>query len=239
MRNRRRMLALLAIPAFRNVCLACGVAGVAGYGYGVWTPSYLVRSHGMSLAHAGLVFGVVSGVGAIVGALLSGLLCDKLVRRDTRWQLGLPMLGVALSIPASLAFFLWPSGGHWMLGALKVPHPDRVRIHICAVRQLVAGAVVQRHQPHGAGAPAQHRGRHAEPVHDAARPRHRPDGDRLPERLVPAAVRPGGLALRTGQRDVPDGVSVVLYGLAMSPYRTRLASMAPAAHPFGKREIAE
>ncbi|WP_020653321.1 spinster family MFS transporter [Massilia niastensis] len=117
-----RMLALLAIPAFRNVCLACGVAGVAGYGYGIWTPSFLVRSHGMSIAHAGLVFGVISGVGAVAGSLVSGLLCDRLARRDARWQLGLPMLGVALSIPAALAFFLWPSGGHWMLGTVLVPH---------------------------------------------------------------------------------------------------------------------
>jgi MFS family permease len=117
-----RMLSLLAIAPFRNVCLACSVAGIAGYGYGVWTPSFLVRSHGMSIAHAGLVFGVISGVGAICGALLSGLLCDKLVRADTRWQLGLPLVGVALSIPAALGLFLWPSGGHWMLGTLHVPH---------------------------------------------------------------------------------------------------------------------
>jgi MFS family permease len=114
---------LLTIPAFRYVCLACGIAGISGYGYAVWTPSFLVRTHGMSIAHAGLVFGVTSGMGAVAGSLLSGLLCDKLVARDQRWQIGLPLLGVLLSIPAALAFFLWPAGGHWTLGPLTVPHP--------------------------------------------------------------------------------------------------------------------
>lgn len=100
-----QLRSLLAIPPFRYLCLACGIAGVSGYDYGVWTPSFLVRTHGMSITHAGLVFGVTSGVGAISGTLFSGSLCDKLVVRDQRWQLGLPLLNVLLSIPVALAFF--------------------------------------------------------------------------------------------------------------------------------------
>lgn len=113
---------LLAIKAFRRLSLACGLAGVAGYGYGVWTPSFLVRTHEMSISHAGLLFGVASGVGAVAGALSSGWLCDRLVARDVRWQLGLPMLGVIVAVPCALAFLLWPTAGHWMLGSLRVPH---------------------------------------------------------------------------------------------------------------------
>lgn len=113
---------LLSIPAFRRLAFACGFAGLAGYGYGIWTPSFLVRTHGMSIAHAGLLFGVASGVGAVSGALFSGWLCDRMVARDVRWQLGLPMLGVIVSIPCAIAFFLWPTTGHWMLGPLNVPH---------------------------------------------------------------------------------------------------------------------
>lgn len=113
---------LLAITAFRRLAFACGFAGLAGYGYGIWTPSFLVRTHGMSIAHAGLLFGVASGVGAVSGALFSGWLCDRMVARDVRWQLGLPMLGVIVAIPCAIAFFLWPTTGTWMLGPLKVPH---------------------------------------------------------------------------------------------------------------------
>ncbi|MFC4931478.1 spinster family MFS transporter [Massilia sp. GCM10023247] len=120
--SKSQVLALLKIPAFRYVCLACGIAGASGYGYAVWTPSFLVRTHGMSIAHAGLIFGVIGGIGSVAGSLFSGLLCDRLVRRDQRWQIGLPLTGVALSIPAALAFFMWPAGSAWAVGSLLVPH---------------------------------------------------------------------------------------------------------------------
>ena len=113
---------LLSVTAFRRLAFACGFAGLAGYGYGIWTPSFLVRTHGMSIAHAGLLFGVASGVGAVAGALFSGWLCDRMVARDVRWQLGLPMLGVIVAVPCAIAFFLWPTTGIWMMGSLKVPH---------------------------------------------------------------------------------------------------------------------
>lgn len=113
---------LLAVTAFRRVAIACGFAGVAGYGYGIWSPTFLVRSYGMSLAQAGLLFGLASGVGALLGALFSGSMCDRMVARDVRWQLGMPMLGTLISIPCAIAFFMWPNAGHWMLGTLVVPH---------------------------------------------------------------------------------------------------------------------
>lgn len=118
----RQVRRLLAITAFRRLALACGLAGLAGYAYGVWTPSFLVRTHGLSLAQAGLMFGVASGFGALAGGLSSGWLCDRLVLRDVRWQLGLPLIGVLVSIPCAMAFFLWPASGFWHMGPLMVPH---------------------------------------------------------------------------------------------------------------------
>ena len=113
---------LLTITAFRRLALACGMAGIAGYGYGVWTPSFLLRTHGLGIAQAGFLFGVASGVGAVVGALCSGWRCDQLVARDVRWQLGLPLVGVVAAIPCAIALFLWPTTGVWLLGTLAVPH---------------------------------------------------------------------------------------------------------------------
>ena len=118
----RQVSRLLGVTAFYRLALACGLAGLAGYGYGVWIPSFLVRSHGVSLAQAGLMFGVASGLGAVLGSLFSGWLCDRCVMRDERWQLGLPTLGMLLAVPSALAFILWPQGGHWQWGGLQVPH---------------------------------------------------------------------------------------------------------------------
>jgi MFS family permease len=119
---RQQLAHLWSIRALRYLCLACGSAGVAAYGYGIWATTFLVRTYGMTLAQAGFAFGVASGVGAIAGAIVSGALCDRLVARDRRWQLALPMAGIALCLPAVYAFLLWPSTACWRMGALCLPH---------------------------------------------------------------------------------------------------------------------
>ena len=112
---------LMGMKPLRYICLACGMAGVAGYGYGVWAPSFFIRIHGMSIAHAGLVFGVASGSGAVLGAMFCGWLSDKLTQRDARWQLRLGAIGTLCAVPAGLAVFFWPVSDFWMLGSIKVP----------------------------------------------------------------------------------------------------------------------
>ena len=112
---------LMGMKPLRYICLACGMAGIAGYGYGVWAPSFFIRIHGMSIAHAGLVFGVASGSGAVLGAMFCGWLSDKLTQRDSRWQLRLGAIGTLCAVPAGLAVFFWPVSDFWMLGSIKVP----------------------------------------------------------------------------------------------------------------------
>lgn len=113
---------LLGMKPLRYICLACGMAGIAGYGYGVWAPSFFIRIHGMSLSHAGLVFGLASGLGAVVGAMFCGWLSDRLTQRDPRWQLRLAAIGTFCAVPAGIAVFFWPVSDFWMLGSIKVPY---------------------------------------------------------------------------------------------------------------------
>lgn len=108
--------------AFVRIMLAGLLMGFTGYGIGIWTPSFLVRSHGMTLQGAGAVMGLVGGTAAALGALLSGWLCDTLSRRDPRWRIGVPLLGCLLSVPTGLGFFLMPAGAVWHLCSLVVPH---------------------------------------------------------------------------------------------------------------------
>lgn len=113
---------LWASRAFVRIMLAGLLMGFTGYGIGLWTPSFLVRSHGMTLQGAGAVMGLLGGTAAASGALLSGWLCDTLARRDPRWRIGVPLLGCLLSLPTGLGFFLMPAGAAWHLGSLVVPH---------------------------------------------------------------------------------------------------------------------
>jgi len=113
---------LRASKAFVRLTLAGLVMGFTGYGIGIWTPAFLVRSHGMSLQGAGAVMGLLGGLAAAVGALLSGWLTDRLALRDRRWRLGVPLVGCVLSLPTGLAFYLMPAGEYWQVGNMAVPH---------------------------------------------------------------------------------------------------------------------
>lgn len=117
----KSLKSILQVRAFLFVCLACAVAGLAGYGYGIWAPTFMVRNFDISLAQAGLTFGIASGIFAAAGSILSAVYCDRLTRKDCRWQIRLPLIGIIISLPMGIGFLLWPADAYWMIGELKVP----------------------------------------------------------------------------------------------------------------------
>lgn len=118
---REILLEVWRTPGFAWIAVAGMLFGLAGYGLGIWSTAFLVRTHGLNLRDAGILVGLTGGVAAIIGALLSGWLTDKLVARDPRWQMGVPIVGTAIAIPLGMAYLLWPAGDVWQLGTLKVP----------------------------------------------------------------------------------------------------------------------
>lgn len=109
-------------PAFTRITLAGLMLGFAGYGIGIWTPSFLVRSHGMSLKDAGVVMGLLGGLAAVIGSLTAGWLSDWLTARNVRWRIGVPILGCAVALPAGLIFYAMPAGASWVVAGVQVPH---------------------------------------------------------------------------------------------------------------------
>lgn len=115
------LAALFKTPSFLWLVLTGGAAAIAGYAIGTWSPSFLIRSHGLTLEQAGMLAGVVGGTGATIGTLTCGILTDRLTRRDAGWQIGVPLLGTVVSIPFALAYFLWPAGTAFHIGSIPVP----------------------------------------------------------------------------------------------------------------------
>jgi MFS family permease len=101
---------ILSSAAFKYIMIANGFATFWLIGMTTWNISFLVRSHGMTLKQAGLLVGTIFTASMITGVLLSGWLCTRLVKRDVRWQLGIPLIGGTITIPASVAYFLLPAG---------------------------------------------------------------------------------------------------------------------------------
>jgi len=117
----KTLIELLRTPSFLWLVLTGGAAAIAGYSIGTWSPSFLIRSHGLDLQEAGFLVGVVGGTGATVGTLVCGMLTDRMARRDVGWQIGVPLLGTLISIPFALAYFLWPQGTAFHIGSIAVP----------------------------------------------------------------------------------------------------------------------
>ena len=112
---------IFRLPSFVHIMVGVGFTGIAGYGLGVWSPSFLVRVHDMSLVDAGLYLGLIGVFGGGLGTISSGLLADRLARRNKRWQLWLPAIGIFLALPTQLAFLLWPAEHRLVMGTIDVP----------------------------------------------------------------------------------------------------------------------
>jgi MFS family permease len=96
-------------PVTRWLIVAAAFVLLVGYSFGAWNFTFLVRSHGLSLQKAGFISSLAA-VGAVFGSLFSGALTDHLARRDQRWQIGVPILGVSLALPIGLIYFMMPYG---------------------------------------------------------------------------------------------------------------------------------
>ena len=76
-------------PVLRHICIGAIITATVGYGALAWIPSYLVRSHQMSIATIGAYLACAVGIGGALGSWLGGRYSDVLRRRDVRWSLWL------------------------------------------------------------------------------------------------------------------------------------------------------
>ncbi len=97
---------MLFEPVARHVVIGASVASVVTYASLTWFPSFLVRSHGMTLAEVGIYLAFVIGLGGAVGTWAGGRLSDRLRKRDIRWSLWLVALVLAGIKPFMFGFLL-------------------------------------------------------------------------------------------------------------------------------------
>jgi MFS family permease len=95
---------LLTKATFWHLAFATALHSFVGYGVNGFHPSFLIRSHGLSVAEAGTVLAIVSATSGIGGTWLGGWLADKLSesRGNVRWQLWTPGIATLLNVPAAI-----------------------------------------------------------------------------------------------------------------------------------------
>ena len=100
--------AFVANPILRNICIGVGVFHILAYAGSTWIPTYLVRSHGMTLVEAATWLGFAAAIGGFAGSVVGGLLADWASRYGNHWRMRVPAIGQMITFPICLALFLWP-----------------------------------------------------------------------------------------------------------------------------------
>ena len=78
----------------------------AGYGNGNFTPSFLMRSHGLEVANVGVLLAIFGGGGGILGTLLGGYFADRFGATDKRWYFWVPAIAGGIAFPLSIPYLL-------------------------------------------------------------------------------------------------------------------------------------
>lgn len=100
---------------------ASAITTFSAFSFAMWNTAFLVRSHELSLQHAGILAGVVTGISAGVGSLFSGWLTDRLSAQDRSWLVKIPIIGHAGATTGMILYLLSPSGIMVMIAGVPVP----------------------------------------------------------------------------------------------------------------------
>lgn len=100
---------LVTKPSFWLISLAASCSSMMGYGLFFWLPSFFVRSFGLSLLDASLIFGAILLIGGVVGIWGGGWLADRFGPDDRRRYLTIPAWAWLAILPLNVIGILTPS----------------------------------------------------------------------------------------------------------------------------------
>ena len=106
-------------PVF-NVMAGITVCSFASYGVNGFVPPFFIRTLGLGLAQAGLVFGLLQGMANGAGTILGGFLTDRLGKRNPAWYALVPAIGIAIACPLYITAYMQPT---WQLAAAVLVIP--------------------------------------------------------------------------------------------------------------------
>jgi MFS family permease len=110
---------LAAKRSFWQVIFGMSVTNFAVAGIGTFVALYLTRRFDLGPAMTGVVFGSVSFISTFGGTVSGGVIVDFISKRDGRWYVWLPALGVLVAAPLYVGGFLLPNAAA-ALAALTV-----------------------------------------------------------------------------------------------------------------------
>lgn len=111
-------LSLFRIPTLKWLYIGYGMMQIMVFSFLVWSPAFIMRSHGVREDKAGLLVGLI-GIMAIFGALSGGFLADWWQKRNPRGRMMLAAMTVSLaSVSLLFAYLLELKGPGLVMGIL-------------------------------------------------------------------------------------------------------------------------
>src|SRR5258708_5826933 len=94
--------------SFRWIAIGTALSAFGGYAGITFVPLFLTLSHGMGPSSRGLALALLTGVAGGFGTYIAGVLADWLGKRNMRWNMYVPIIFIAISMPFTPFFFLSP-----------------------------------------------------------------------------------------------------------------------------------
>ncbi|MEE4174795.1 MAG: MFS transporter [Xanthomonadales bacterium] len=96
-------------PSFWFLSLGASCSSMMGYGLFFWMPSFIVRSHGLTLLEASLFYGAILLVGGMAGMWAGGWLGDRLGQVKRSRYVTIPAIAFLVSVPTYIVGVLTPT----------------------------------------------------------------------------------------------------------------------------------
>jgi predicted MFS family arabinose efflux permease len=97
---------LSSFKSFWYIAAGTGLTAFAGYGSGNFAPSFMMRTHGLSMMQVGIVLALFGGGAGLLGTFLGGYIADHLGVRDKRWYAWVPMIAGIIAVPLGFPYLL-------------------------------------------------------------------------------------------------------------------------------------
>jgi MFS transporter, Spinster family, sphingosine-1-phosphate transporter len=101
--------------AFVHIIIGTAAMAFAQIGIGTWLPSFLIRSHDMSLAQVGIGLGLLTGICGAIGTWVGGWQGTRFSKGGLHMALWLPIAGMLVCIPLDILALSMSNGQNVLL----------------------------------------------------------------------------------------------------------------------------
>jgi MFS family permease len=124
---------------FVHLVVANAIASFANSAAAQWAVPFLMRSFDVEMTRAATAFGLIALTSTAVAMVVGGVLGDLLARRDLRWQLWIPAIGLGAAFPLAIVMYLAPSFPVAL--ALAVPYYVLIGLYAAPLFAAMQGVV--------------------------------------------------------------------------------------------------